>query len=98
MIFVLVNISYRFKLLGAKQIVKRQDVDMENQQTIDLWMSDVLESLMGINISGTKDYIPQVLDSINELEFNRNNPFISKIMVCILSVCNQRLYKLIADT
>ena len=91
MIFVLVNISYRLKLLGAKQIVKRQDVDMENQQTIDLWMSDVLESLMGINISGTKDYIPQVLDSINELEFNRNNPFISKLMVCISSVCTQRL-------
>ena len=71
---------------------------MENQQTIDLWMSDVLESLMGINISGTKDYIPQVLDCINELEFNRNNPFISKIMVCILSVCTQRLLKLIAGT
>lgn len=62
--------------------MQRHDVDMENQETIDMWISQVIRALSGVEVNASKDYLPQVLHN-DESMFNRNNPFMAQITVSI---------------
>lgn len=53
---------------------------MECQETIDLWNEKIIKALPGIPTNIYKDYLPQTLVNDDAI-FNRNNPFMAKIIV-----------------
>lgn len=73
---------YRLSDYGALQIVTRHNVDMENQETIDMWVDKVLSAICDIDIVISTDYLPQSLDGYLESDsFHRNRPFTATIKV-----------------
>ncbi|XP_067932477.1 sulfite reductase [NADPH] flavoprotein alpha-component-like isoform X2 [Watersipora subatra] len=65
---------------GAKKIVARHNVDMEDQNTIDQWMEKVLSAITVLNIDESIDYLPKSMESELAFKFHRNNPFMANIL------------------
>lgn len=67
---------------GAQILVDRCNVDMEDQGTIDMWITKVLGSIADLEVEKSQDYLPTTLDTQSEY-FHRNWPFYARIKVCI---------------
>lgn len=75
--------SCRTGSLGAKCVVDRQDVDMEDWSIINKWMDKVINYILSAKLTTSLDYIQH--GDITEELYSRTRPFIATLIVSLPS-------------